>query len=106
MKKSLMFAAVAEAVTGLALLVAPVLVVRLLFGAEFTGVTIIRVTGIALIALGLACWPGPPAVGMSIIRSIEASVSHFTKFDAAPHWLPNTNSARGFRCLGARSRGL
>jgi hypothetical protein len=58
MKKSLMFAAVAEAVTGLALLFAPSLVVRLLLGEEPTGVAIpiARVTGIALIALGLACW--------------------------------------------------
>jgi hypothetical protein len=23
-----------------------------------------RVTGVALIALGIACWPGPPVVGM------------------------------------------
>ncbi len=23
-----------------------------------------RITGIALIALGVACWPGPPLVGM------------------------------------------
>jgi hypothetical protein len=38
----------------------------LLFGQELTGVAvpIARVTGIALIALGVACWPGPPLVGM------------------------------------------
>ena len=66
MKKVLVFAAVAEAVTGLALLIAPSLVGQLLFGQEFTGVTIpaARVTGIALIGLGIACWPGPPLVGM------------------------------------------
>ena len=27
-------------------------------------VTVARVAGIALIALGVACWPGPPRVGM------------------------------------------
>ena len=66
MKKSLTLAAVAEAVTGLALLVAPSLVGRLLFGVELAGVAIpvARVTGIALIAFGVACWPGPPLVGM------------------------------------------
>jgi hypothetical protein len=66
MKKVLTFAAVAEAATGLALLVAPSLVGQLLFGQEPTGVAIpvARVTGIALIALGVACWPGPPLVGM------------------------------------------
>lgn len=66
MKKVLVFAAVAEAVTGLALLIFPSLVGQLLLGAELAGVAIpvARVTGIALIALGIACWPGPPLVGM------------------------------------------
>jgi hypothetical protein len=38
----------------------------LLFGAALTGIAIIvaRVTGIALIALGVACWPGTPLAGM------------------------------------------
>ena len=68
MKKLLPVAAVCEALTGLALLVSPPIVVRLLFGADLTGVAIpvARVTGIALIALGVACWPGPPLVGMLI----------------------------------------
>ena len=63
MKKVLTLAAVAEAATGLALIVVPSLVVRLLFGAELTGVAIpvARVTGIALIALGVGCWPGSTA---------------------------------------------
>jgi hypothetical protein len=66
MKKAIILAAVAEAATGAALLTVPSLVGRLLFGAELTGVAIpvARVTGIALIALGVACWPGPPLVGM------------------------------------------
>ncbi|MGA7663892.1 MAG: hypothetical protein WBW13_03465 [Pseudolabrys sp.] len=66
MKKALIFAAVAEAATGVALLAAPSLVGQLLFGEEFTGVTLpaARVTGIALIALAVACWPGPVLVGM------------------------------------------
>ena len=66
MKKVLIFAAVAEAATGLALLIVPSLVGQLLFGEELTGVAIpvARVAGIALIALGIACWPGPPLVGM------------------------------------------
>jgi len=52
--------AILEAATGLALLIVPALVVRLLFGAELTGVAfpIARVLGFALIALGVACWPG------------------------------------------------
>ena len=68
MKKALIFAAVGEAATGLALLIVPSLVGQLLLGEELTGVAIpvARVAGIALIALGIACWPGPPLVGMMI----------------------------------------
>ena len=66
MKTVLIFAALGEAATGLALLAVPSLVGQLLFGQELTGVAIpvARVTGIALIALGVACWPGPPLIGM------------------------------------------
>jgi len=66
MKNVLIFAAVGEGATGLALLIVPSLVGQLLLGEEFTGaaVPVARVAGIALIALGIACWPGPPLVGM------------------------------------------
>ena len=66
MKNVLTFAAVAEAATGLALLIAPSLVVHLLLGEQLTGIAIpvARVAGIAVIALAIACWPGPPLVGM------------------------------------------
>jgi hypothetical protein len=66
MKKLLFLAAVGEATTGLALLLVPSLVGQLLLGAELTGiaVAVARVAGIALIALGVACWPGPPLLGM------------------------------------------
>jgi len=66
MKKVLVLAAVSEAATGVALLIVPSLVGQLLFGAELTGIaiTVARVTGIALIALGVACWPGTPRLGM------------------------------------------
>jgi hypothetical protein len=59
MNKLLIFTALAEAALGLALLVVPSLVGRLLLGAELTGVAVplARVLGIALIALGIACWP-------------------------------------------------
>jgi hypothetical protein len=68
MKRVLIFAAVGEAGTGLALLIVPSLVGRLLLGEELTGIAIpvARVAGIALIALAVACWPGPPRVGMLI----------------------------------------
>jgi hypothetical protein len=66
MKKVLVFSAVAEAATGLALLIVPSLVGQLLLGEELTGIAVpvARVAGIGLIGLGIACWPGPPLVGM------------------------------------------
>ena len=74
MKKVLIFAAVAEAATGLALLIVPSRVGQLLFGVEFVGTTIpvARVAGIALIGLGIACWPGPPLIGMLIYSAAVA----------------------------------
>ncbi len=66
MKRVLILAALGEALTGLALLLVPSLVGQVLLGERLTGVTIpvARVGSIALIALSIACWPGPPAVGM------------------------------------------
>jgi hypothetical protein len=66
MKWVLVLAAVGEAATGLALLLVPALVGQLLLGAELIGIaaTVARVAGIALIALSVACWPGPPLLGM------------------------------------------
>jgi hypothetical protein len=60
MKNVLAFAAAGEAVLGLILLVYPPLVVRLLFDAEISsaGVVMSRVAGIALVALGVACFSG------------------------------------------------
>jgi hypothetical protein len=72
MKKVLIFAAVAEAATGLALLIVPSLVGQLLLGEELTGVAVpvARVAGIGLIGFGIACWPGPPLVGMLFYSSL------------------------------------
>jgi hypothetical protein len=72
MKKLLPVAAVAEVVTGMALIVVPSLVGRLLFGADLSGVSIpvARVTGIALIGLGTAYWPGPALLGMLTYSSV------------------------------------
>ncbi len=68
MKWVLVVAAVGEATTGLALLLVPSLVGQWLLGTELTGVaeTVARVAGIALIALGVACWPGTPLLGMLV----------------------------------------
>ena len=64
--RMLRFAAAAEAVTGLALVLVPSLVGRLLLGGELGGIAVpaAAVAGIALIALAIACWTGTPQLGM------------------------------------------
>lgn len=82
MKKVLVFAPVAESMTGLALLLVPSLVGWLLFGQELAGIGILagRVAGIALIALSVACWPGPPLAGMLIFSARVAVYLAFIGF--------------------------
>jgi hypothetical protein len=74
MKGLLVLAAVGEVLTGVALLLAPSLVGQLLLGADLVGIaaTVARVAGIALIGLGIACWPGPPRLGMWIYSAAVA----------------------------------
>ena len=65
-KKALVISAVIEAATGLALFIVPSLLGQLLLRAELTAVAVIpmRVSGIALVSLAVACWSGTPLVGM------------------------------------------
>ena len=74
MQKTLIFAAITEAATGLALLIVPSLVGRLLLGVGFAGVDVpvARGAGLGLIGLGIACWPGPPLIGMLTYSSSVA----------------------------------
>jgi len=62
-KKLLGLAAILEGATGLVLMIHPVLVAQLLFGDSVSGVgkVLSRVAGIALLALGVASWPGREA---------------------------------------------
>jgi hypothetical protein len=81
MKKLLALAAAGEAAFGLVLLVYPPIVVRLLFNAEIAGAGMVmsRVAGIALIALGVACWPGSGtgALGM-LTQCVRHAVSRLS----------------------------
>ena len=56
----LAFSSATEGATGVASLLAPSLVARLLLGAELPGVgpLVVRCFGVALVALGIAVWPG------------------------------------------------
>ena len=80
--KILAFATFVEVGTGLVLMVDPAIVVTLLLGVGVSGAGILlgRCFGIALLALGLACWPsrqraesGSPAFrGMLIYNALIA----------------------------------
>ncbi len=72
MRSIVAFAAGVEAITGLILIVAPDLVVRLLFAAPLTagGSLVARVAGFSLSALGLACWPKPTRPTIAGVRGL------------------------------------
>jgi hypothetical protein len=68
MNRLIRFAAVGEAAFGVGLLVVPSIVGQLLIGERLTGAAVLvaRVTGMALVGLGAACWPGPATFGLLI----------------------------------------
>lgn len=80
MKTLLAIAAGVEVGTGLALIAAPSLFTRLLFGSEMTspGPGLGRLGGFGLLALAVACWPtrdaaaGPPLRGMLLFSALCA----------------------------------
>lgn len=74
MKNILTLAAVAEMATGLALIAVPSVVGQLLLGVALSepAVTVAGVLGLALLGLGVACWPGPPALGMLVYSALVA----------------------------------
>lgn len=73
-RRFLAFAAVAEVGIGLAMMIDPAIVVRLLLGVEVSasGTLLGRFFGIALLALELACWPNPQRAesGSSAFRAM------------------------------------
>jgi hypothetical protein len=58
MKLLLKLTALIEAATGLGLITVPAVVVRLLLGSELlgAGIPLGRLTGVALLTLGIVCW--------------------------------------------------
>jgi len=59
LKKLITFSSAVEIATGLALLVAPEIVIALLIGGDepLRAMPLARVAGSVLLALGVACWP-------------------------------------------------
>jgi hypothetical protein len=86
MKLLLALTAVGEAATGLVLLVYPPIVVRLLFGADATGVGVVmsRVAGAALLAIGVACWPARNDPGGAAQLGLLSGVLIYDLAAAAP----------------------
>jgi len=73
----LILTALAEAATGVAMVAAPVALVSLLLGASLDSsgaVTIARVTGVAMISLGLACWLAREEGGTRTGRALIAAM--------------------------------
>ena len=66
------FSAIAELATGLALLAMPDVVVALLLAPVTSAIVVpvARIAGIALIALGLACWPSSHRTGDAAFRAL------------------------------------
>ncbi|MGO9831347.1 MAG: hypothetical protein ACLPJH_14510 [Myxococcaceae bacterium] len=65
-------AAVTETLTGIVLMAAPALLCELLLGTRPSpqAVPLCRVAGIALLALGTACWPNQPLANAGAFRGM------------------------------------
>ncbi len=69
-----MLDAAIEIATGVALIADPALVVRVLLAAGLStgGIAVARIAGIALLSLGVACWPGAEGPSAPAIRALFA----------------------------------
>ncbi len=70
----LRLSAAIEVATGAALIAVPELVAQLLLGTGLSsaGIAVARLTGIALLCLGLACWPDAEDAGKPALRALFA----------------------------------
>jgi len=70
-KVLLAIAVIVELLTGIALILVPVVVVRFLLGGDITsaGIAVARICGLAMLALGIACWPMPQPL-LSALRAL------------------------------------
>jgi hypothetical protein len=71
-RRVMTLAAAIEAATGLSLMVFPGVVGRLLLGAALadSAIAVARLTGIALLSLGLACWPSGDDATQATVRGL------------------------------------
>src|SRR5437764_14692362 len=87
-ESSLRFAAIFEITTGLFCLLLPRTLVHLLIGADGSGATTVvaRIAGLALLALGAACWPAREASASSR-RPLGAMTAYSLLVAAYLAWL-------------------
>lgn len=99
MKKLLTLVAIAEGATGVALIIVPSLVARLLLGAELSGVAAVmgRVAGVALATLGIACWLAGGDTASRVARGVVAAMLFYNFAVAA---------LLAFAALGAHFIGI
>ncbi len=73
-KTVIMFSSAIELATGVALIAAPDLVAHLLLGVGLSnsGVAVGRLAGVAVLSLGLACWPGRDGASAHSTRALFA----------------------------------
>jgi hypothetical protein len=85
-KNVLVLAALMEGVLGVGLLIAPSLIGQLLLGADLTGVAgiVARVTGIAVLTLSIACWPGTPLLAMLLYSAAITLYLAYIGFTGGP----------------------
>ena len=77
MKSLLVITAIGEAATGLAAVASPSLVTRLLFAVEVpegVGIVLSRIAGVALLALGGACWLARSETNGAALRGLLTGV--------------------------------
>jgi len=76
LKHLLIATAAIEVGAGLALLIAPAFAVQVLLGAEISGAAIPlgRIAGVALLALGLACWLARGAAPSTAARGLVTAM--------------------------------
>jgi hypothetical protein len=103
-KNALTLAAVAEVATGLGCRPFRRWLGSCCLGEQFAGVAIpvARVAGIALIALGIACWLGPPLVGMLTYSAVFALYFAYLVFAGVCRTLEETDGALRSTTSGAR----
>ena len=80
MKKLLTITAVIEAATGLGLLAAPAVLARLLLGGALdtpAALTVARVAGAGLLALGIACWLASHDTGSRAARGVVGAMAFY-----------------------------